>query len=114
MFLEEKGNGKKTNNETKKVIIETSSNLIMEKGIKNTSLADIAQAVGISKGTLYYYYSSKDDIIYDIMEEHLNRTTRELFNLFDNISEDNTLEQILHMVFQKLSWFKKEENCTFI
>jgi len=51
---------------TQERIIEAASNELMtERGVTDTSLADIAGEVGISKGTLFYYYSSKNDLVYD-------------------------------------------------
>ena len=47
----------KTNNNMKQSILRASTKLITKKGIKNTSLADIAKAVGISKGTSGYLKS---------------------------------------------------------
>ncbi|MGG7060792.1 TetR/AcrR family transcriptional regulator, partial [Clostridium tertium] len=47
----------------KENILLAATKLMTKNGIKNTSLADIAKAVDISKGTLYYHYSSKDDLI---------------------------------------------------
>ena len=43
----------------------------MEKGFENATLADIAREAGMSKGTLYYYYSSKSDLIFDVAEKHI-------------------------------------------
>ena len=39
-------------------ILETATRLFTEKGIHETSLADIAKEARLSKGTLYYYYPS--------------------------------------------------------
>lgn len=92
--------GKTTNIRQK--ILHTASKLITEKGVKDTSLADIAKAVGISKGTLYYYYSSKGDIIYNIADIHLMQMTEELLLWIANIENDATPEKILLVVFEKL------------
>jgi len=70
--------------------------------VKNTSLADIAKEVGISKGTLYYYYSTKDDIIYDITDIHLKQITEELLSWIGAIENDATPEEILVVVFEKI------------
>lgn len=48
-------------NNMKENILNVSTKLMAKNGIKNTSLADIAKEVGISKGTLYYITASKDD-----------------------------------------------------
>lgn len=67
----------KTSNRTR--IIDTASKLMADKGIKQTTLADIAREAGISRGTLFYYYASKNDLIYDILEKHLSDLTDAIF-----------------------------------
>jgi len=84
---------------TRQSILDEASKLIAQKGVKNTSLADISKEVGISKGTLYYYYSTKNDIIYDIADIHLKQITDELLSWIDNIASD----EILKVVFEKIS-----------
>lgn len=83
--------------EKKKVaIIQAASLLFVKQGIKQTSLSDIARAVGISKGTLYYYYSSKNDLIFDITAHHMNQITNDLFALIDNEGGgESALETVL-------------------
>ncbi|KAB2908360.1 MAG: TetR/AcrR family transcriptional regulator [Ignavibacteriales bacterium] len=51
---------------TRERIIKTASAQILLKGIKNTSLAEIAKAIKISKGTLYYHFRSKENLIEEI------------------------------------------------
>lgn len=84
-------------------ILDAASQLIAQKGVKNTSLADISKEVGISKGTLYYYYSNKNDIIYDIADIHLNKITKELLSWIDNIEHNIAPEEILKVVFERIS-----------
>lgn len=88
---------------TRQSILEAASKLIADKGLKNTSQADIAKEVGISKGTLYYYYSTKNDIIYDIADIHLAKITEELISWIDNIEHNIAPEEILKVVFEKIS-----------
>ena len=45
-------------------ILETAIRVFAQKGVNNTKIADIAQAAGIGKGTVYEYYHSKEEIIY--------------------------------------------------
>ena len=49
--------GTKQNHNMKEKILLTSIDLMTKNGINNTSLADIAREVNISKGTLYYHYA---------------------------------------------------------
>ncbi|MHB8077001.1 TetR/AcrR family transcriptional regulator [Desulfosporosinus fructosivorans] len=88
---------------TRQSILDEASKLIAQKGVKNTSLADISKEVGISKGTLYYYYSTKSDIVYDIADIHLKQITEELLSWIDNIEHNIASEEILRVVFEKIS-----------
>jgi AcrR family transcriptional regulator len=83
-------------------IMHAASNLMMEKGIKETSLKDIARKAGISAGTLYYYYSAKEDIIYDIADINLKRITEGLLNWIDHVDAGTSREQILKTVFERI------------
>lgn len=61
--------------ENKKRILESSIKVFSEKGVHQASLADIAAAAGISKGTLFYYYRSKSDLLYDILDISIQEIT---------------------------------------
>ncbi len=49
-------------NKTKRKIFETSMKLFAEKGYDATSIEEITANVGVAKGTLYYHFSSKEEI----------------------------------------------------
>lgn len=89
-------------NDTRQNILDAAGKLMTQKGVKDTSLADIAKEVGISKGTLYYYYSSKDDIIYDIADIHLKQITEELLSWIKKINSEADSIHILTVVFEKI------------
>jgi AcrR family transcriptional regulator len=44
--------------------------LFVEKGVTETSVRDIARAVGISEGALYRHFVSKDELVWIIFERH--------------------------------------------
>lgn len=67
-------NNENLNNRQK--IIDAATALVMERGVKGTSLSDIANAAGISKGTLFYHFSAKDDLIYELTEQHFDGITK--------------------------------------
>jgi len=56
-------------NKTKRKIFETSMKLFAEKGYDATSVEEITSIVGVAKGTLYYHFSSKEEIFYFLVEE---------------------------------------------
>ena len=56
-------------NRTKRKIFETSMNLFANKGYDATSIEEITSIVGVAKGTLYYHFSSKEEIFTFLIEE---------------------------------------------
>ena len=83
-------------------IIHAASRLIIENGIANTSLADIAREVGISKGTLYYYYPSKGELIFDISERHMRFITDKIFTWIEGSRKGLQPEELLKVVFRTI------------
>ena len=56
-------------NKTKRKIFETAMKLFAEKGYEATSVEEITATVGVAKGTLYYHFSSKEEIYNFLIEE---------------------------------------------
>lgn len=83
-------------------IIQCASRLFCQQGISNTSLADIAKAADISKGTLYYYYTTKNELIFDITEKHIERITAEIFRIMDQDYGKQPPAKILEIVFNAI------------
>ncbi|WP_026571590.1 TetR/AcrR family transcriptional regulator [Sediminibacillus terrae] len=52
----------------KKQVIDSALQLFIEKGIEQTSLQDIITRAGISKGTFYNYFASKNECVLVILE----------------------------------------------
>ena len=94
--------GVKSPADTRLHILSVASDLMTEKGIKETSLKDIAKRAGISQGTLYYYYSAKEDIIYDIAVSNLQHITEGLLAWIDEDTSAVPPDQILKAVFEKI------------
>ncbi|MFP4509785.1 MAG: TetR/AcrR family transcriptional regulator [Spirochaetaceae bacterium] len=84
-------------------IIQTAAKLIIERGIANTSLADIAGAARISKGTLFYYYPTKGDLIFDITERHMKHMSGKILRWVDDAARDVPPEKILKLVFETIT-----------
>ena len=44
-------------------LLDIALDLIMTRGFAATSVEQITNAVGVAKGTFYYYFASKDDLL---------------------------------------------------
>ena len=52
--------------------------LVAERGVDGFSLADVAEAAGVSERTLYRHYASRDDLVRAIKDEDVAAMDREL------------------------------------
>ncbi len=56
--------------ELQKIIYDSAKRLFKEKGYDKTTLAEIIDAAGCSKGGFYHYYKSKDEILPQVLDEY--------------------------------------------
>ena len=54
--------------ERKSEILDAAEELFAAKGYEQTSTGDILERVGIARGTLYYHFKSKEDILDALIE----------------------------------------------
>src|ERR1700716_3028121 len=52
-------------------ILSRSATLFAEQGFTGTSIPMIAEACGVSKALMYHYYRSKDAVLFDLLQDHL-------------------------------------------
>ena len=53
-------------------------------GYDKSRMDDIAQSSGLSKGTIYLYFKSKEELFNTISEQNINYLKNQLSKLFDN------------------------------
>jgi AcrR family transcriptional regulator len=58
----------------------TAAQLFVEKGVESTSLADIAAALNITKAGLYYYFESKQELLFRIVTLGLDSVKNEVLD----------------------------------
>ena len=56
---------------TRDQIVRVADQMFYEQGFENTSFADIAKAVKISRGNFYYHFKTKDDILDAVIDVRL-------------------------------------------
>lgn len=89
--------------EEKKVQIrEAALELFALEGYHGTSISKIAKKAGISKGLLYNYFDSKEDVIRDIVEDGIDKMFESLDLNKDGVLESHELEYYIHDIFDKL------------
>jgi AcrR family transcriptional regulator len=54
--------------EAKARILETATEIFLKNGFKKTKMTEIARRLGVSKGALYQYFSSKDELLMEVLK----------------------------------------------
>lgn len=85
----------------KGLIIQAAEELLKTKKLSAISLAEIAASAGISKGTLYYHYKNKDDILFDIMDIYLEEQLQDLLRWTEDSSKDTSLHRLMKYVLER-------------
>lgn len=76
----------------KSQILQAAEEVFTKKGFDDARMDDIAQETGLSKGTLYLYFKSKDDVILAILDRMFRLEFRHLEG--QNLDEGTATEAI--------------------
>jgi AcrR family transcriptional regulator len=71
------------------MIIQSALKLFAQKGYSSTSIQEIANDCGISKGAFYLYFKSKDSLLFSILNYYYD----EIITTLDSISQKNISER---------------------
>lgn len=74
-------------------IIDTSERLFHELGYAECSVDTIIREIGVAKGTFYYYFKSKEDILSAIVD----RTLDQIIEQAEQVADDPSLDAIAKM-----------------
>ena len=68
--------------------------LIHDVGIKKLTVSQVAIKAGIGKGTIYEYFENKDDIVFEIMNIHIDTYHNEFLETIKDVK--STKQKIFH------------------
>lgn len=83
-------------------IITISAKLFAEKGYDKTSMQDIADAVGMSKGGIFHHFSSKEDIFNAVMERQFEQITETVKKWLDEMHGLTAKEKLRGLIKRNL------------
>jgi TetR/AcrR family transcriptional repressor of nem operon len=94
---------------TKEQILQTACRLIHRKGFNNTSLDDILRESGVGKGNFYYYFKSKDELGYAVLDRLALWTSQQIgHEIFSR--GDDPVGEIFHF-FDVVVAMQREAGC---
>jgi AcrR family transcriptional regulator len=92
----------------RKEIMEASANLFAEKGFNSTTLEEIAELSEFGKGTLYNYFSGKEEIYTGIIEDVIENQTNIIKN--SSANSGNFIEFITLYTKNLFNYFFSNSN----
>lgn len=78
-------------------ILNAAGELFKNKGYVNTTVEAIIQQVGIAKGTFYYYFKSKEDILDALVHEMVNQLCADYKKIADE-PDMNAMDKMREML----------------
>lgn len=70
---------------TQEKILDTTLDLLMEQGLRDTSTVDVARRAGVSRGALLHHYPSKALLLQEALRHLLNREIADISRMAEEI-----------------------------
>lgn len=87
---------KKVNKEEKRREIALACYDLVHQGIRKITVAEVAKTAGIGKGTVYEYFENKEDIIFEIINIHIEEYHKEFVESL--CESDTTKEKVFKLL----------------
>lgn len=89
----------KKSEESRKQVLDAAVAMFAEHGITSTSVQDIANAAGLSKGAVHYHFESKDELLQRVLEQCRATVERRVLAAFEepNLPMDRVRRAIAEM-----------------
>ena len=92
----------------KKSVFEVAAEVFHRKGYDNTSMSDVATAAGLTKAGLYHHVSSKESLLFTVLDSGLDLTESYVMTPLETISEP--VERLRKMIDLHLRLVLEERN----
>jgi AcrR family transcriptional regulator len=80
-------------------ILDAAERVVLEQGYAATTVADVAEAAGLAKGTVYLQFASKNDLVAALRARYLSRFVAALGTGSHEKSARKRLLQVVHGLF---------------
>jgi len=89
-------------------VLKTASAIFAEKGYHSTSIRDIARATGMSLSGLYYYFSSKEELLFLIQDYCFGTLVEDCKQLIAGV--DDPVHRLRLLIENHLNYFVNNMN----
>ncbi|MGZ9584417.1 TetR/AcrR family transcriptional regulator [Paenibacillus marinisediminis] len=84
--------------QTLEQILNVSAQLFMEQGYDKTSIQQIIDALGMSKGAIYHHFKSKEEILAAVMKRRADYSMAMFDTLIQQTEGSNAREKLVHIL----------------
>jgi AcrR family transcriptional regulator len=92
----------------KKNVFEVAAEVFHRKGYDNTSMSDVAEAAGLTKAGLYHHVSSKESLLYTVLDSGLDLTESYVMKPLEAITDP--IDRLKTMIELHLRLVLEERN----
>jgi len=96
--------------ERRNEIIKAARRLFQTRDYEKTTMQELIESLGIAKGTVYYYFSSKEQILEAVIEDIVAESVEKMQKVIDECG-GNALEKIRLLV---LAGNQADDNCEIL
>jgi AcrR family transcriptional regulator len=102
----------KGNQGEKRVLLEAAAEVFARKGYHRTTVDEIARAIGVAKGTIYYHFENKEDLYLAIIREGVYLFKEQLGKAV--ATSVSTPDKISKLIDEQLLFYEQEKDLVFL
>lgn len=90
-------------------IIEAAMDVIAERGCDQMTIDDVAKKLGVTKGAVYWYFKSREDLVAAVLKKFQGDIERTSFESFYN----RPIEEVFSQLFERFSLTDDRQRAIF-
>jgi AcrR family transcriptional regulator len=95
--------------DAKRRIIEAAMDVIAERGCDQMTIDDVAKKIGVTKGAVYWYFKSKEELVAAVLKKFQGDIERTSFESFYN----RPIEEVFSQLFERFSLTDDRQRAIF-
>ena len=90
-------------------LLEAALAVFSQRGYRNTRLDDVAKAAGVTKGAIYHYFDTKEELLLSVIEHYQSLAFGRAEEVLANreLSASQRIEQVVKKIFQPIEERKR-------
>ena len=95
--------------DAKRRIIEAAMDVIAERGCDQMTIDDVAKKLGVTKGAVYWYFKSKEELVAAVLDKFRGDIERTSYEAFYN----RPIEEVIAQLFERFSLTDDRQRAIF-